>query len=69
MAIVRFDPFRELTGLQAEVNRMLNRFSGGEPAVQREAWMPSVDIIETDEAIKLNADLAGMNPDDIHLEV
>ena len=68
MAIVRFDPFRELTSLQTEVNRMLNRF-GGETSVQRESWMPSMDVIETAEAIKLKADLAGMNPDDIQLEV
>jgi HSP20 family protein len=69
MAIVRLDPFRELTALQTEVNRMLNRFSLGEPAVQREAWMPSVDVIETDGTIKLKAELAGIAPEDIHLEV
>jgi len=69
MAIVRFDPFRELTVLQTEVNRMLNRFSSSEPVAQREAWMPSVDVIETQEAIKLKDDLAGMAPEDIHLEV
>ncbi len=68
MAIVRFDPFRELSGLQNEVNRMLSRFSG-ESSVQRESWMPSVDVIETDGAIKLKADLAGMDPEDIKLEV
>lgn len=68
MAIVRFDPFRELSSLQTEVNRMLNRF-GGESSVQRESWMPSVDVIETDGAIKLKADLAGMDPEDIQLEV
>lgn len=69
MAIVRFDPFRELTSLQSEVNRMLSRFGSGEPSVQREAWMPSVDVIETEGAIRLKADLAGMSPDDIQLEV
>jgi HSP20 family protein len=68
MAIVRWDPFRELTALQGEVNRMLRRFGdGGE--VSRESWMPSLDVIETKDAIELKAELAGMNPEDIHLEV
>jgi HSP20 family protein len=68
MALVRWDPFHELTALQSEVNRLFSRAGGGEVA-DRQSWTPSVDVIETDDAIKLKAELAGMNPDDIGIEL
>ena len=68
MAIVRWDPFRELSVLQSEVNRLFSR-AGGEVPADRQSWMPSADIIETGSAVRIKADLAGMDPKDIHLEV
>ena len=68
MALVRWDPFRELTALQTEVNRLFSRAGGGDVA-ERQSWTPSIDVIETDDAIKLKAELAGMNPKDISIEV
>ena len=68
MAIVRWDPFRELTSLQSEVNRLFSRASGGD-GVERQSWIPSVDVVESKDAITLKAELAGMDPNDISLEV
>jgi HSP20 family protein len=68
MAIVRWDPFRELTALQTEVNRLFSRVGGGDVA-ERQSWTPSIDVIETDDSIKLKAELAGMDPKDISIEV
>ncbi len=68
MALVRWDPFRELTALQTEVNRLFSRVGGGDVA-ERQSWTPSIDVIETDDAIKLKAELAGMDPADISIEV
>jgi len=68
MALVRWDPFHELTALQSEVNRLFSRAGAGEVA-DRQSWTPSVDVIETDDAIKLKAELAGMDPDDIGIEL
>lgn len=68
MALVRWDPFRELTALQTEVNRLFSRVGGGD-VVERQSWTPSVDVIESEDAIKLKADLAGMDPADISIEV
>lgn len=68
MALVRWDPFRELTALQGEVNRLFSRFGDGTTS-ERQSWTPSVDVIETDDAIKLHAELAGMDPKDISIEV
>lgn len=68
MALVRWDAFRDLTALQNEVNRLFSRAGGGDVA-ERQTWMPSVDVVETQDAIKLKAELAGMKPEDIKLEV
>ena len=68
MALVRWDPFRELTALQTEVNRLFSRAGGGDVA-ERQSWTPSIDVIETDDSIKLKAELAGMDPKDISIEV
>ncbi|MCL5942671.1 MAG: Hsp20/alpha crystallin family protein [Actinobacteria bacterium] len=68
MALVRWDPFRELTSLQNEFNRLFSRLGVGEVG-ERQSWLPSVDVIETKEAIKLKAELPGIDPDGIKLEV
>lgn len=52
MAIVRWDPFRELTLMQDRLNRLFGDAYGqrsGEDLVARGAWMPAVDIYETDD--------------------
>jgi len=69
MAIVRWDPFRELTALQTEVNRLFSRAGTGGDVAERQSWTPSIDVIETDDSIKLKAELAGMEPKDISIEV
>ena len=68
MALVRWDPFRELTALQGEVNRLFSRAAGGDVR-ERQSWTPSIDVIETDGTIKLKVELAGMDPADISIEV
>jgi HSP20 family protein len=68
MALVRWDPFRDLTALQNEVNRLFTRATGGEVA-ERQSWTPAIDVVETDDAIVLKAELAGMKPEDINIEM
>lgn len=68
MALVRWDPFRELTALQNEVNRLFSRAGEGSLG-ERQSWMPSVDVIEAEDAIRFKAEIAGMRPEDIKLEV
>jgi HSP20 family protein len=67
MALVRWDPFRDLTALQTEVNRLFSRASGD--VTDRQSWTPAIDVVETDDAIVLKAELAGMDPKDINIEV
>jgi HSP20 family protein len=72
MAIVRYDPFRDLRSLQEEVNRVfstnLNRAFGDE-GIGRGAWAPSVDIYENKDQIVLEAELPGMKREDFDLSI
>jgi HSP20 family protein len=73
MAIVRWEPFRELATLQNEVNRLFNTAfetpAGGNGGGTARRWMPAMDLSETNDAFVLRADLPGMNQDDIKIEV
>jgi HSP20 family protein len=65
MAIIRWDPFREMTQAQSQFNRLMDQVWGG----RQESWLPAVDVFDTKEAVVLKAELAGMDPDDIQIEV
>ncbi|WP_022929202.1 Hsp20/alpha crystallin family protein [Patulibacter americanus] len=68
MAIVRWEPARELGSLQQEVNRVFSTFF--DPAVSSTPrWTPAVDLIEREGSFVLVADLPGMAEDDIAIEV
>jgi HSP20 family protein len=72
MAIVRFDPFREMASLQDRVNRMFaDAYAGREDDVMnRGAWVPPVDIYQTDNhELVMKAELPDLNREDIQLRV
>jgi HSP20 family protein len=68
MALVRWDPAREVDSLQSEVNRLFDAFFGGTEA-NRRRWVPAMDLVETDEHLVLRADLPGLNRDDVNIEI
>ena len=65
MAIVRWEPARELASMEIDrLNRMFSDFYG--EAFSRSAWVPPVDIFETDEhEVVLKAELPEINREDI----
>jgi len=65
MAIIRWDPFREMTQVQSQFNRLVDQVWGG----RQESWMPAVDVFDKKDAVIVKAELAGMDPDDIQIEV
>jgi HSP20 family protein len=71
MTLVRFDPFRDLMGLQERVNRLFseNLFRTGGDAAQVGAWSPAVDIYEDGDTLVFEADLPGVRKDDIDIRV
>ena len=70
MAIVRWDPVREVDSLQSEVNRVFDAFFGngsGRGAGRR--WIPAMDLVEAGDELVLRADLPGLDKDDVEIEV
>ena len=73
MALVRWEPVRELTSLQNDMNRLFNTFfdtpSTGNGGNTPRRWIPAMDLVETDEHFVLKADLPGLAEGDVNLEV
>ena len=73
MAIVRWEPLRELSSLQNEMNRLFNTAfdtpatPGNGGAMRR--WVPAMDLVETADDFVLRADLPGLTQDDVKLEL
>ena len=73
MAIVRWEPLREFTTLQNEMNRLFNTvFDTPAPAgngTTLRRWVPAMDLVETDDHFILRADLPGLSEDDVNIEL
>ncbi len=72
MAIVRWDPVRELDSFQTDMNRLFDGFFGvrnGASGGGHRRWIPAMDLVETDEHLVLRADLPGLSEDDVEVEI
>jgi HSP20 family protein len=76
MALVRWDPIREIDSLQGEMNRLFSSFfetpttrGGGNGTATARRWIPAMDLIETGDHFVLKADLPGMDEGDVNIEV
>jgi HSP20 family protein len=68
MALVRWDPARELDTFQTDINRVFDTFFGGANGASRR-WVPPMDLVETDDQLVLKADLPGLERDDVNVEI
>jgi HSP20 family protein len=73
MAIVRWEPLREFSTLQNEMNRLFNTvFDTPAPAGNggtMRRWLPAMDLVETEDHFVLRADLPGLAEGDVNIEV
>ncbi len=72
MALVRWEPVRELGALQNEMNRLFSSFfdapaSGVNGGARR--WVPAMDLVEAEDHFVLKADLPGLDAGDVSIEV
>jgi len=66
----RGDVFGELTRMQEEMNRFFDDFFGEQRRGLAEgAWLPAVDVSETDSELVVRAELPGMSHEDIEINV
>jgi HSP20 family protein len=72
MAVVKWDPFRDLSMLQDRMNRLFDDAGRGgrseEPSATT-SWSPAVDIFETEGEIVVKAELPAMDRKDITLNL
>ena len=74
MAIVRWQPFRDLLATEREFDRLFREafsplFGQREGEFSTRAWAPAVDIFETENSIVLKAELPGVDPKDVEVRV
>ncbi len=73
MAIVKYDPWRDVLSLRDEIDRLFEDFlpvrSGERRDYYAEVWAPAVDIYETKDDVIVKAELPGMKKDDIKINI
>lgn len=72
MALVRYDPWRNLTDLQNEMNRLFaNRLQEPDEAnsVLAGEWIPPVDVREDSEQYVIDADVPGVDPNNVDVSL
>jgi HSP20 family protein len=66
--LVRWDPLRDVASLQTELSRLMNGLVEGSGR-QTQAWVPALDVWETEDSVTYAFDLPGVSLDDISIEV
>jgi HSP20 family protein len=72
MAIIRWDPFRDMVSLREKMNRAFEDvFSGrGEDKeMVTSSWAPAVDIYENENELVLTAEVPGVDEKDIEIKI
>ncbi len=70
MALIRWEPFREVESLQQEMNQLFNSLAPRtEGRGNGAAFMPAVEMQETPEAVHLRLEIPGMEAKDLDVQV
>ena len=74
MSLVRYEPWSLLNQLHGEVDRMFNTRLGqngedGDQLLSSSDWTPAVDIKEEDNRYIIHADVPGVDPKDIEINM
>jgi HSP20 family protein len=74
MALIRWEPIRELNTIQSEMNRLFNTLfesphPGNGGAAHTRRWIPAMDLVEAEDHFVLRADLPGLTEQDVNIEL
>lgn len=73
MALVRWDPFRNLATLQGRINRLFEDAFPSHPSNEDELssgdWKPLADIYDKGDAVLIHVELPGVKKEDVSIEV
>lgn len=73
MAVVRWDPLRELAEMSERLNRVVSRQGNGpmdgngQEVMTVADWIPTVDISETEAEYAIQAELPGVKKEDVRV--
>lgn len=71
MALIRWQPFRELDELQQEMNRVFDHLAYNSSPTKNNgltSFVPPAEIEETADAIHLRLEIPGINPEDLDIQ-
>lgn len=72
MAIIRWDPYRDLITVREKMNHLFEEAvisRGEEKDLVSSSWTPTVDIFETENELVLSAEVPGINEKDIEIKI
>jgi len=69
--ITRWDPFKEISSLREEIDRLFDSFFGRRSLIsERESvFTPAVDVEETESSFIIRAEVPGMKKEDIKVTI
>jgi HSP20 family protein len=68
--LVRWDPFREVSTLRDDMERLFDSVYGRYPRERSEvSWAPPLDIEESESSLIVRAEVPGMKKDDIKISL
>jgi HSP20 family protein len=69
-SLTRFEPFRGVTTLQDQINRLFTEaFDRSSEEGNLTSWAPAVDIYETEHELVVKADVPEIKPQDLDIRV
>ncbi|WP_044170164.1 Hsp20/alpha crystallin family protein [Kamptonema formosum] len=68
MALIRWQPFREIETLRRQFDELFEELSGGRREYEM-TWAPAVELQDTDDHLLLRAQIPGMEPKDLDIRV
>ncbi|WP_299490227.1 Hsp20/alpha crystallin family protein [Acaryochloris sp. IP29b_bin.137] len=69
MALMHWQPFRELEDMQRDMNRLFDSLSTPRRAGIDLGFVPAVELEDTTDHYILHLELPGLNPDEVNIEV
>lgn len=75
MALIRWEPARELQTIQQEMNRLFGTFFDSQAGAgtanngSLRRWIPAMDLVEEGDRYVLRADLPGVREEDVKVEL
>jgi len=69
MAIVRWDPWRELAGFERQFDELFGRGRAGSRGQGTSTWVPALDVHQDGDTMVIGAEIAGVDPDNVDITI